>query len=175
MNRQVFLGLGLGLEFTPTHTLILLYSLLLVLSISLSARARYGINGLIRQSRMPPNVNLQKGDEIEVAPVRIDPSEKEVDLKFIRLISPGRGPEPEEWRDYTVGQQFEGTVFMISSQRNYILVELPDGFIAMLHETKMSDDLRQKLEQAEIQVGSSVRVQVVSVDAFRKQLETRDV
>ncbi|MBI4339652.1 MAG: S1 RNA-binding domain-containing protein [Chloroflexi bacterium] len=78
---------------------------------------------------------------------------------------------------YAAGQQVEGRIYRISPQRDYVLASLPDGFTVLLHISKMSENFQRKLNLGMVQLGDTVRMEVLQIERDRGQvrLEVRDV
>lgn len=78
---------------------------------------------------------------------------------------------------YTVGQQFDGRIYRISPQRDYVLASLPDGLTVLLHISKMSENFQRRLNMGQMQPGTAVRLEVLQIERDRGQtrLEVRDI
>jgi len=136
---------------------------------------RYGVDGLIPESQIPKTASLERGAEVETATVRMDPQQREVELRLIRVLSLAKPEEVEGWGPYNMGQQFDAVVVRLVPEKGFALVELPDGFTALMPVARMSSQLRQRLEQQALQEGESVRCEVLAVDDRRRRLTVRDV
>ncbi|GEM_PF-3237829 len=78
---------------------------------------------------------------------------------------------------YAPGQQFEGRVYRISPQRDYVLASLSDGYTVLLHISKMSENFQRRLNMGQVDLGATIRMEVLAVERDRGQvrIEVRDV
>lgn len=140
----------------------------------------FGINGFIPKRNLPREEAFLKGEEIRVNVLKIDAATRTVDLQFIRrVIGPtpppdDTGPIPPTWI-YKSGDQYDGTVESVRVDRGFILIRLSDNFVAMLNIRNMSDNLRRQFEANLLQVGVSIRTEVVQSDAIHRRLYLKDI
>ncbi|NQT26663.1 S1 RNA-binding domain-containing protein [candidate division KSB1 bacterium] len=137
-------------------------------------KMKYGINGLIPQNLIPANENVLDGDTVEAITVKVNVESRMVDLRFERKLASAEVPESDDWDEYQVGQRFEGTVINIHKQKEFILINLPDGKTAMLHQAQMSEICRAKLDTGTIDNGSKFEVEIVKKDSQKKRLQLKD-
>ncbi len=133
----------------------------------------HGINGLIPESHIPPDERLERGDKVEALTLRIDPTDRFVELQFARKLSSG-ADNSGAW-DYSASQQYDGSIEFVCLEKGYTIVRLDDGGSGLLHFTNMSDDFRETFEHDEVEVASSVRVEIVGVDHRNRKLQLRDL
>jgi small subunit ribosomal protein S1 len=141
-------------------------------SVGAFVHMRYGINGLLPNTVVRDH-RVEVGDEVEVAPTRIDSARRRVDLQLIRVV--GRSPEHGGDSFPAIGDEFDGVVSRVSQRLDYTLVRLSSGAKGLLHVTRMSDGLARELKEGNIAEGFKLRVAVTRVDRSKGQLSLRDL
>lgn len=142
----------------------------------------YGINGLIHKSdlRAVPGGPIRVGDTVETQVKRINQARRQVDLALKRIVqrhaadAPPKGQSDGDWRQYTVGASFTGTVHRVVQDRGYILVALPPGRTGLLNVNRMSEATRNNFDGNAIGVGSHLEVEIVEVHPDRNRILLRD-
>jgi small subunit ribosomal protein S1 len=134
----------------------------------------HGVNGLIPRSLLAESRLWERGDRVEVYPVRIDPVAREVELRLVQRDDLREDDESPMPTGYEVGQQLEGTVTRVAPNGDFLLVQLPDGFVAILHADNMKRPLRDAVLRGEVQAGDRVRVGIADVDYKRRRVHLQD-
>jgi len=130
----------------------------------------HGVNGLIGRGQLPSG-GLRPGDQVEASVLRIDQNQRQVDLRLERVVR--KGEVSENWERYAVGDCHTGTVKRISQERGYVLIALPPGRTGLLNIHRM-DGVRAEFEAGRLQLGQSLQVEIVEVDAARERIILRD-
>lgn len=136
---------------------------------------RHGIDGLIPEHTIPSRENLPVGTAIEASVVRIDPAKREVEIRLIRVSSVSRERPPSDWGPYSVGDRYEGKIARQVVEKGFILVTLSDDFTALLPVVKMSPEMWKLADSGQLQDGSSIGVEIISVNEQQQRLTLRDV
>jgi DNA-binding XRE family transcriptional regulator len=131
------------------------------------------VNGLVPRSTLPDEAGFEPGDRVGVVVRHVDRDAKEVSLALVSL-SPPASAQPPEPLDHLAGDRVVGTVTHVSADRGYVLVELHDGFTAILPAAGLSLTGREALAAGKIRVGSRLPVVVTKVDRRRRRVELAD-
>jgi hypothetical protein len=134
----------------------------------------YGIHGFIPQGQLPRDV--MSGSEIKARVVEINQASREVRLQYVEKISGDHLPNDPAW-PFRRGQVFEGRIHKTDPDKRWTLVEISHEdrrVTGILHNTKMSPLLRERLLTQDLRIGDPVMVEVVDVDPIRQKLSFRD-
>jgi len=131
-----------------------------------------GVVGLIPASRSPKHTTLQVGAQVVAKPIRIDPVERRMELRFIRMFD-SESPDSNPVAALHAGDRLHGEVVHVHPKRHYVLVELPSKVVAILHREHMGRDLLARFDH-DLLIGSSIDVAVLRVDPVRGRAALRD-
>lgn len=133
-------------------------------------RMKYEIDGLIPRTHL--QAPLPEGAVIEVRMVKIDTEQREVLLRFVRLIKGADWP-------FRTGQRYQGRLVRFFRDRGFALVQIeaPDGtsVTGLLPATKMSPSFRARFIGSELQEGDDVGVEVVETKPVEKKVTFREI
>lgn len=132
----------------------------------------FGINGFIPANTI--HEHLEHNDEIRAKTFKIDRQHRHVELRFIRklLQSAAISPQHEEW-NFSVGQQFNGTVASVNPSKGYALVQINEETKGLLHIRDMDETVKKKFDANELQVGDEIKVEVRQVNKADKKLNLK--
>ena len=138
-----------------------------------------GINGMVPHFAIPAYINLQRGSRVSVDVHRVDQARRRVELRLTgaadghRLAPVDQAHSPI---DAAVGDRFEGRVVRAAAEKGFILVEA-DGLprTALLHISKMSDDLRADLAAGLVELDEIIDVELVEIDLARNRFAVAEV
>jgi predicted RNA-binding protein with RPS1 domain len=155
-------------------------------------RVGHGVNGLVPTSSLQACGPVDIGTELNVGVARLDVQARRILLRPITGNGAGGGAgRPAGLRPVTasadvtgdlprVGDRVDAEVCRVAPEAGrsggYVLVMLP-GMLrpAMLHCTQMLNDLREDLNNGELQAGDLVYVEVIKVDARLGKVQVRDL
>lgn len=152
-------------------------------------RVGHGVNGLVPTSALQGCGPVDIGTELEVGIARLDVQSRKILLRPItgtgggsRLAGPrlAAAPAAAVGDLPQVGDRVDAEVFRVVPESGgaggYALVMIPGmRRPAMLHCTKMLSDLREDLNNGELQAKDLVYVEVISVDTVRGKVQVRDL
>jgi small subunit ribosomal protein S1 len=142
-----------------------------------------GINGLIRGVK-DRSAELPAGAEVEVEVLKVDTENRQVDLRLCRVpptTVPLPSVKPIPGGDYpAVGHRVNGQVVTVKpeGQGGYLLLRLEgkaDWPLAMLHCTRMSEDLRHDLSNGHVERGEVISVEILEADPLHHRIKVEDI
>ncbi len=140
----------------------------------------HGIHGYVPFAEAR-RANITRDMDVQAEIVNIDRVKRKVTLRLVGR-GPGPGPEPLGKDLPAVGDKLVGTVARIESTREnkggFLLLRLKgyeQGPLAMLHVTKMTEDLRSDLQNGQVEMGEEISVEVLRVDPWRSRIDLGDV
>ncbi len=134
----------------------------------------YGIHGFIPQGQLSRDV--MAGIEIKARVVEINQAKREVKLQFIEIPRDQAKGDPA-W-PFRRGQMLEGRVDKAVPEKGFALVKINHEdrqVTGMLHNTRMTPLLRDRLFSQDLRVGDPLTVEVVDVDSVNRRLSFRDL
>ena len=136
---------------------------------------RYAIDGLVPETTIPLEVSLAVGTEVTCSVIRIDSEKREVELRLVDVVDKSGVDKDDDWGSYTSGQRFSGSIVHQRPDKGYMLVELPDGFTALLPVANMSATLRESFMAETLGSGDTIEVEIADVDEFKKRIRLKHV
>jgi small subunit ribosomal protein S1 len=141
------------------------------------------VNGLIRATKAR-GAELAPGAEVEVEVLKVDTENRQVTLRLCRVM-PTPLPLPSQQPNATgpypaVGHRVDGEVVTVKpeGQGGYLLLRLEGKAhwpLAMLHCTRMSEDLRHDLNNGHVERGEVIPVKILEVDPLHHRIRVEDV
>ena len=135
----------------------------------------YGIHGFIPQGQHPRD--LMTGSTIKARVVEINEANRQVKLQFVEKILGEQGKSDPSW-PFRRGQKFEGRIDRTVPEKGFALVKIDheeQPVTGMLHRTRMTPLLRDRLLNQDLRVGDPLAVEVVDVDPVNRRLSFRDL
>jgi len=138
-----------------------------------------GINGLIRGAR-DSGAELPSGTEVEVEVLKVDTDNRQVDLRLCRIL-PTSAPAPVPAGDYpAAGRHVNAQVTTVKPEGmgGYLLLRLEGEAhwpLAMLHCTRMGEDMRHDLNNGHIERGQVIRVEILEADPLHHHIKVRNI
>lgn len=135
---------------------------------------RNTIHGLIPEGQLPSGVH--DGSLVKAKVVRVDTERREILLRFLELLQE-QATVHDGWGPFFKGQQFEGKATFVEVEKGFVLVHVENGdkpVTGMLHNSKMSAEMRRRFLAGELRSGDYIAVEVISVDGERQRLGFRD-
>jgi small subunit ribosomal protein S1 len=142
-------------------------------------RIGHGINGLIPESELAGR-RVSRGGEVDVLIDRIDADHRRVTLRLDRAVPAARTPSGSSGALPAVGLQTWGEVIKAVPEAagtgGYLLLRLP-GYDtpALLHCTKMTQELRADLNHNEIEAAEEIFVKVSRIDTTRGRVSLEEL
>jgi small subunit ribosomal protein S1 len=145
-------------------------------------RVAHGVNGLV--SKDFRSNGLSRGDRVRVTVTQVDAAARRIQLHLDEVVDAatvsslgGTGPTADA---PVVGTQAYGEVIKVApeeqSRGGFLLVRLPGlERPAILHCTKMTEDLREDLKNGQVDVGEEIPVEVITVDAAHGRVSLKDL
>lgn len=128
------------------------------------------VNGLVPRSKLPDGLELEPGERVTVLVEHVDRDVREVGLRLVSVSPPDR----EQAITHAPGDRLVGTVAKVDAERGYALVELPDGFTAILPFRRLSSAGRDAVVSGRLRPGVRLPVTIVEVDHRRRRVELTD-
>ena len=127
------------------------------------------INGLVPRSKLPDHLKLEPGDRVTVLVEHVDQDAREVGLRLVsaKATSPGQ-------ISHHPGDHLTGRVVKVDAARGYALVDLPDGFTAILPFRRLSPSGQAAVTSGTLRPGVRIPVVVADVDPSRQRVELTD-
>jgi hypothetical protein len=151
-------------------------------------RVGHGVNGLVPTSSLQACGPVDIGTELHVGVARLDVQGRRILLRPITGDGAGRHADLRSVTDSAdeagdlprVGDRVDAEVFRVAPEvgrsGGYVLVTLPGmRRPAMLHCTQMLKDLREDLNNGQLQVRDLVYVEVIKVDTHLGKVQVRDL
>jgi ribosomal protein S1 len=138
-----------------------------------------GISGLIPHYTVPAHVQLQRGAMVGVRVEKFDAIQRRIDLRLVgepRRTDASHPNGNDAAISVSTGAHLEGEVVKAAAERGYILLtaeELPGP--ALLHVSRMSEELRDDLLAGKVEVGEIIDVELVEIDAMRNRFLVADL
>jgi small subunit ribosomal protein S1 len=143
-----------------------------------------GVNGLIRGTKAR-SAELAAGAEVEAEVLKVDTENRQVALRLCRVLPtavPPPSPRPNPTGDYpAAGHRVDGEVVTVKpeGQGGYLLLRLAEGKahwpLAMLHCTRMSEDLRHDLNNGHVERGDLILVEILEADPLHHRIKVEDI
>jgi predicted RNA-binding protein with RPS1 domain len=140
--------------------------------VGLFVEMKYGIRGLIPDTQVPRDIG--PGSEVRAQVERIDPTRREVRLRYVELAESSRLAGPG-WGSFFRGQSFEGIITRVEQDRGYALVQVTDDTAGLLPIARMTPQFRDRFLSQDLKAGDKVAVEIVEVDEVRRRLVLRNV
>lgn len=144
-------------------------------------RVAHDVNGLVPAAQLPGD--LVKGEQLDVAVVRIDAQQRRVALRLLRRPMtagprPTTGPENPATAFPRVGDLFDGEVACVKPEGSggFLLLGV-EGLPrkVLLHCTAMSKELRADLNSGQIQLDELISVRVLTADPRSGRVTVEEV